>query len=66
MIDTTNYANKIVSSLESKGYTKDMVIGYLEGTLNGLKYLENKKISQYMQNAISQTSSKSIKISHNV
>ena len=52
MIDTTNYANKIVSSLESKGYTKDMVIGYLEGTLNGLKYLENKKISQYMQNTI--------------
>jgi len=52
MIDTTNYANKIVSALESKGYTKDMVIGYLEGTLNGLKYLENKKISQYMQNTV--------------
>jgi len=65
MIDTNNYTNKIVSMLEEKGYTKDMVIGFLEGTLNGLKYLENKKISQYLQNTVKDLQTKQGRPVHN-
>ena len=53
--DTTDYSNQIVQNLESKGYTKDMIIGYLQGTLNGLKYIESKKISDYLQHTVQDT-----------
>jgi hypothetical protein len=47
-MNTTNYANQIVTNLEAKGYSKDMIIGYLEGTIDGLRYLENKKVEEYL------------------
>jgi hypothetical protein len=58
MIDATNYANKIVENLEAQGYTKDMVIGYLEGTISGLKYLENKKVDEYLARTVKDTQPK--------
>jgi hypothetical protein len=48
---TTNYATQIVNNLEAKGYTKDMIIGYLEGTINGLKYLDSKQVEKYLKQA---------------
>ena len=54
-MNTTNYANKIVENLEAQGYTKDMVIGYLEGTINGLKYLENEKVDKYLARTVKET-----------
>ena len=54
-MNTTNYANKIVENLEAQGYTKDMVIGYLEGTINGLRYLENKKVEEYLARTVKET-----------
>lgn len=54
-MNTTNYANQIVQNLEAQGYTKDMVIGYLEGTINGLKYLENEKVDQYLARTVKET-----------
>lgn len=53
--DTTNYANQIVSNLERRGYTKDMIIGYLQGTLSGLKYLSSKDISEYLRRTVNET-----------
>ena len=58
MINTTNYANKIVENLEAQGYTKDMVIGYLEGTISGLKYLENEKVDEYLARTVKETQPK--------
>ena len=55
MINTTDYANELVKNLEDKGYTKDMVIGYLQGTISGLKYLENKKVDQYLARTVKET-----------
>jgi len=52
MIDTTNYANQIVSNLERRGFTKDMIIGYLEGTLNCLRYLESNEVSEYLRRTV--------------
>jgi hypothetical protein len=53
--DTTNYANQIVSNLERQGFTKDMIIGYLEGTINGLKYLSSTEISEYLRRTVNDT-----------
>jgi hypothetical protein len=58
MVNTTNYANKIVENLEAQGYTKDMVIGYLEGTINGLKYLENEEVDKYLARTVKETQPK--------
>ena len=55
VMNTTNYANQIVTNLEAKGYSKDMVIGYLEGTINGLRYLENKKVEEYLARTVKET-----------
>lgn len=52
---TTNYGNEIVNNLEAQGFTKDMVIGYLQGTLNGLRYLENEKVLEYLKRTAEQT-----------
>ncbi len=54
-MNTTNYANQIVTNLEAKGYSKDMIIGYLEGTINGLRYLENKKVEEYLARTVKET-----------
>ena len=51
---TTNYGNEIVKNLEAQGFTKDMVIGYLQGTLNGLRYLENEKVLEYLKRTVEQ------------
>lgn len=53
--DYTNYGLEIVSHLEAKGFTKDMVIGYLQGTLNGLRYLENEKVLEYLKRTVEQS-----------
>jgi hypothetical protein len=52
MIDTTDYANQIVNKLEAKGYSKDMIIGFLQGTISSLKYMENKTISNYLSKVV--------------
>ena len=51
---TTNYGQEIVNNLEAQGFTKDMVIGYLQGTLNGLRYLENEKVLEYLKRTAEQ------------
>jgi len=54
-MNTINYANKIVQNLEAQGYTKDMVIGYLEGTINGLKYLDSNEVNEYLARTVKDT-----------
>jgi len=51
-MDTTDYANQIVNKLEAKGYSKDMIIGFLQGTISSLKYMENKTISNYLSKVV--------------
>ena len=52
-----NYGTEITNKLEAKGYTKDMIIGYLEGTINGLKYLDNpKQATQYLERTLKELS----------
>lgn len=36
-MNTTNYADQIVKNLESKGCSKDYIIGFLSSTLEGVK-----------------------------
>lgn len=55
MINTTDYASQIVQNLETQGYTKDMIIGYLQATLSGLKYLELNEITQYLKRTVEVT-----------
>lgn len=57
-MNTINYANKIVQNLEAQGYTKDMVIGYLEGTINGLKYLDSDEVNEYLARTVKDTQPK--------
>ena len=52
VMDTTDYANQIVNKLEAKGYSKDMIIGFLQGTISSLKYMENKTISNYLSKVV--------------
>ena len=52
-----NYGTEISRKLEAKGYTKDMIIGYLEGIVNGLKYLDNpKQATQYLERTLKELS----------
>jgi hypothetical protein len=58
MVNTTNYATEVVNNLKAQGYTENMIIGYLEGMVNGLKYLENKKVDQYLARTVKETQPK--------
>ena len=48
----TNYATQIVQQLEAKGESKDYIIGFLIATINGLSYLENKKVEEYLKRSV--------------
>jgi hypothetical protein len=50
MNDTINYAQEIVTHLQEQGYTPDSIIGYLQGTLDGLRHLENEQVTAYLEN----------------
>jgi hypothetical protein len=50
-----NIANEIVKNLEAKGESKDFIIGFLTATLEGLRHLEDEKISQYLKQTLNQT-----------
>lgn len=54
-MSTINYATEVVKNLKAQGYTENMIIGYLEGTINGLKYLENEKVDQYLARTVKET-----------
>lgn len=48
----TNYANNIVNELEKKGESKDYIIGFLTATINGLRYLENEQVEDYLKRSV--------------
>jgi len=50
--NTTDYGSTILKNLEKRGYTKDMMIGHLTGVLNGLKYLDDQQLHQFMDREI--------------
>ena len=50
MNDTINYAQEIVTHLREQGYTPESIIGYLQGTLDGLRHLENEQVTAYLEN----------------
>lgn len=55
-MNNTNYANDIVTNLEKKGESKDYILGFLSGTLNGIRYLEsNEQIIDYLNRSVKQT-----------
>lgn len=48
----TNYATQMVQQLEAKGESKDYIIGFLIATINGLSYLENEKVEEYLKRSV--------------
>ena len=52
---TTNYGTEIVNALEEKGQSKDYIIGFMSATLNGLRFLENDQIAEYLKRTVKQT-----------
>jgi hypothetical protein len=51
----TDYAHEIVKTLEARGQSKDYIIGYLQATLNGVKYIEsNNEAMDYLKRALDQ------------
>jgi len=54
-MNTTSYGTQIVNALEEKGQSKDYIIGFLQATLNGLRFLENDQIAEYLKRTVKQT-----------
>ena len=54
-MNTTSYGTQIVKALEEKGQSKDYIIGFLQATLNGLRFLENDQIAEYLKRTVKQT-----------
>jgi hypothetical protein len=54
-MNTTSYGTQIVKALEEKGQSKDYIIGFMTATLNGLRFLENDKIAEYLKRTVKQT-----------
>ena len=49
---TKDYGSTILKNLEKRGYTKDLMISHLTGVLDGLKYLDNKHLHEFMEREI--------------
>jgi hypothetical protein len=54
-MNTTSYGTQIVNALEEKGQSKDYIIGFMTATLNGLRFLENDQIAEYLKRTVKQT-----------
>ena len=54
-MNTTSYGTQIVKALEEKGQSKDYIIGFMTATLNGLRFLENDQIAEYLKRTVKQT-----------
>jgi len=54
-MNNTSYGTQIVKALEEKGQSKDYIIGFLQATLNGLRFLENDQIAEYLKRTVKQT-----------
>ena len=54
-MNTTNYGTEIVNNFEKQGESKDFIIGFLQATLNGLRFLENDQIAEYLKRTVKQT-----------
>jgi hypothetical protein len=54
-MNTTSYGTQIVNALEEKGQSKDYIIGFMSATLNGLRFLENDQIAEYLKRTVKQT-----------
>jgi len=55
VMNTTSYGTQIVNALEEKGQSKDYIIGFMTATLNGLRFLENDQIAEYLKRTVKQT-----------
>ena len=54
-MNNTSYGTQIVKALEEKGQSKDYIIGFMTATLNGLRFLENDQIAEYLKRTVKQT-----------
>jgi len=54
-MNTTSYGTQIVNNFEKQGESKDFIIGFLQATLNGLRFLENDKVLEYMKRSVEQS-----------
>jgi hypothetical protein len=55
VMNNTNYAHQIINNLEKKGESKDYIIGFLTATIDGLKYIDNQQVIDYLQRSVKQT-----------
>ena len=49
---TKDYGSTILQNLEARGFTKDLMISHLTGVLNGLKYLDDEQLHNFMDREI--------------
>jgi hypothetical protein len=54
-MNNINYADAILSNLKGKGYNKDMIIGYLQGVLDGLQRDDSGHVISYLQKVVENT-----------
>jgi hypothetical protein len=54
-MNNTNYAQRIINNLEKKGESKDYIIGFLTATIDGMKYIDNQQVIDYLQRSVKQT-----------
>ena len=54
----TNYTQQIVTNLEKRGESKDYIIGFLQATIDGLRYVTDvKDIQTYIKRSVEHTQS---------
>jgi len=54
----TNYTQQIVTNLEKRGESKDYIIGFLQATIDGLRYVADvKDIQTYIKRSVEHTQS---------
>ena len=54
----TTSANDIVRALETRGESKDYIIGFLVGTIDGLRHNVNTQVDVYIENTLAQVKRK--------
>jgi hypothetical protein len=54
-MNNANYAQQIVNNLEKKGESLNYIIGFLTATIDGLKYIDNQQVIDYLQRSVKQT-----------
>ncbi len=55
VMNNANYAQQIVNNLEKKGESLNYIIGFLTATIDGLKYIDNQQVIDYLQRSVKQT-----------